>query len=181
MNHKVAIFRRWIFRVLAALMLGWGTFAAVVAFAVRYDLGPFRVDEPSLSTMTTDRSVEGTVTRCRLIGNDITRIIAPSVVADSFLAMLVARSAVGTPLHVPNQTKISLKLDWRGLDSTAVWTATYKTGCDCPYVPDSTKTILTASINPYTAQITQIISQGIALLPQDTTQHKALTEPEVRR
>ena len=180
MNRKLATCRRWTFRMLGFLMLAWGTFAAVVAFAVRYQMGPFAADDPALGAFATNRSIEGIPSRCRLTADEIRHMPPPSAIADAFFATLRTRRAEGSPGYDLDPARLTLALDWRSRDSTAVWTATYKAGCDCPHAPDSTKFSIIASIDPLTAHITQLISQGITLLPSDSALTQPLTDKGVR-
>ncbi len=163
MSNKLTAFRRWTFRIIMALMIVWGTFAAVVAFAVRYEFGPFALPNEDIGLLD-DQSNRGPIERPRLLPGDWGHLMPPAEISKRFESVLASRDGT-TARDEPDLTKINLVLDWRPSDSTAIWTGTYIVGCDCPYTSSEDAPKIVALINPLSGRVIDLTAYGVALLP----------------
>jgi hypothetical protein len=170
---------QWAGRILTALMIAWGTFAAVVAFAVRYDLGLFASPDVA-ATPTTYSSTEESIRRPRVGSEDWHRLLGPSDIAESFRIAIGEHTSRVVDSNGLDASKLSLRLDFRLVDSSAVWEAGYKLGCDCPYVaPEDTPKIL-AVIDPFTGAVLSLVGSETTLLPNTGDTLTGHTGEEVR-
>jgi hypothetical protein len=134
------------------LVLLWGTFAALVAFAVRYELGPFALPESPPSSQTQDISALG-IAGSRLSLTQWSEAAPIGKIVDAFRQTLAEQQRTSGGRNEIDLSRLSMSLEFQLRDSTALWTARYDGGCDCPYEQASGNTHFTALIDPISAAV----------------------------
>ena len=164
MKDRVRMIAQWGRRILIALMIAWGTFAAVVAFAVRYELGLFAPPDIA-ATQSTHSLTEESISRPKAWYEDWHRLLSPNDIVKSFRIAIEERTSGVVDSNGLDASKLSLILDFRPTDSSAVWEAAYKVGCNCPYVaPDDAPKIL-AVIDPFSGAVLSFAGPEATLIP----------------
>ena len=164
MKDRVRIIAQWGRRILIALMIAWGTFAAVVAFAVRYELGLFAPPDDA-ATQATHSLTEESIRRPKVGSEDWHRLLGPNDIARSFRIAIEERmNGVGV-LDSLDPSKLSLVLDYQLSDSSTVWKAAYKVGCNCPYVAPEDAPRILAVIDPLSGAVLSFTGPETILIP----------------
>lgn len=149
---KMRTLAGWMRRVLVTLVLLWGTIAALVAFAVRYELGPFTPPGLLPATQPQDISADGIV-RSRLPLAQWSEAAPVAEIIDTFRHVLEERQRkTGAVLEI-DVSRVSMNLEFRLRDTTALWTVRYDGGCDCPYEQADVSNRFTALIDPMSAAV----------------------------
>lgn len=142
----------WTRRVLMTLVVLWGTFAAVVAFAVRYELGPFAPPEFLHASQSQEIPAE-VIARSRLSLGQWSETAPVAKILDAFWQALEERQRTSGGTNEIDISRVSMNLEFRLRDSTALWTVRYVGGCDCPYEQADVNTRFAALIDPISAAV----------------------------
>ncbi len=171
---------RWATRILYGVMFLWGTFAALVAFAVRYEIGMFAPPEiESIQVVRT--TAEPAFPRPKVNAGDWRKLLGPDVIERAFWA--AAQGHVGDDGDtLPFKSdRLSLTLQYEPTDSSAVWNAVYRVGCDCPYVAPEEAPRFEASIDPFSGEVLSINGPEASVIPNTGDTLTGYTGKEVRQ
>lgn len=161
MKTNLREFALWTRRVLLFLILAWGTFAAAVAFGIRYELGPFAyLGDPTIGLPPQD--LQESFLRHGIILDDSASLLPPSEIARVFLAAFGASRDNADTAGAIDPARLSLDLVIHWADSAAVWKVEYRTGCDCPYTRPEERPRITAFIDPISGEVLGLIDQAFA-------------------
>lgn len=170
---------RWAGRILFGMMFLWGTFAALVAFAVRYEIGMFAPPEIE-SEQVAHTTAEPAFTRPKVTGGDWNRLLGPDAIERAFRAAAQGHVGDAGDTLPFNRDRLSLTLQYEPTDSSAVWNAVYRIGCDCTYVTPEEAPRYEASIDPLSGAVLSFNGPEANAIPNTGDTLTGHTGEEVR-
>lgn len=170
---------RWARQILFGVMFLWGTFAAIVAFAVRYEIGMFApsVDELGMAPRTTEAPA---FPRPKVTAASWNQLLDPNSIEHVFMLAASGRASDAFDSVQFNYSRFSLTLDYKPSDSTAVWNAVYRVGCGCPNLLPEETPRFEASIDPLSGEVLSLTVPDSKVIPKTGDTSTGHTGEEAR-